>query len=111
MDHIGPAIIIAVLFLGVALIVNIFNTFRMKRRVLEAGKLELEPEQIKALYAPGDNKLAALKWGLIAFCSGIGLIIIHFLPFGPESPLPWGIEITCVAAGFLGYYFLATQKK
>lgn len=111
MQHIGPAIILATIFGGISSMIFVILSFRLKRRILEAGKLELGPEQIKALYGGAKNPLHALKWGLLGLFSGIGLIVIQFIPFGPNSPLPWGIEISLIASAFLLYYYIASKKS
>ena len=99
------------MFLGPALVTFVFASFRLRRKILEAGKLEIEPEQIKALYHVSQNKLSPLKWGLVGLFAGMGLIVIQFLPFDANTTLPWGIEITCIAIGFLIYYFVAKNMS
>ena len=58
-----------------------------------------------------DNKYPSLKWGLIIFFAGISLIIMEYIPSGPESPLPYGLFAVSVSLGFLIYYFLMKKDS
>ena len=57
-----------------------------------------------------ENKFSALKWGLIIFFAGLSLIVIEYVPTGPESPLPYGVFTLSVSLGFLIYYFLVKKE-
>jgi len=62
---------------------------------------------IKGLFASkADNRYSTLKWGLILLFAGIGLILLEYIPYEYNSPLPYGIEGTFIALGFLVYYFV-----
>lgn len=115
MGHMAPVFLMMVIFGGTALILYIINSFILKGKILKVGKLDLAPEQIKALYKNvAMTAESPLKWGLILFCGGLGLVLIDFLDADPQSTLPWGIEIVFVSMGFLIYYALTknrTDKK
>jgi len=112
MNHMLPVFVLAVIFGGIALVIHLITSHRLKVRIINAGKLELDPEMVKALYrSSSDNKLASLKWGLVSLLGGIGLIIIEFCQFEINSALPWGIELASVATGFLLYFFIAKQME
>lgn len=86
-----------------------FLNFLLKRRIIKSGNLD---ENYLRLLKKEDNIISALKWGIILSFSGIGLLLIGFLPFDPEtSPIPYGIEIICVGLGFLTYYLLIRKEK
>lgn len=111
-ETILPVFVLSVLFGGTALITRIITDHRFRNKLINAGKLEIDPELIKSLVAKKEpNQLDALKWGLIGLSAGMGLIIIHFAQFDMNSPLPFGIEITAIAAGFLAYFFIARNMK
>lgn len=111
-DALRPVFIIGTFFGGFALLVHLFASHRLKNKIINAGKLEIDPTLLKALTSENEpNKLAALKWGLIVFCAGFGLIVNHYLAAGPNSILPWGIELTFVSIGFLAYFFIARNLE
>lgn len=112
LDTILPVFVLSVLFGGTALLTRIITDHRFRNKIVNAGKLDLDPELIKSFVAKREpNQLEALKWGLIGFSAGVGLIVIHFAQFDMNSPLPFGIEITAIAAGFLAYFFIARNMK
>src|SRR5580700_8490024 len=95
----------------VIVIISILN-HRIKMRMIKDG--HIDENSIKILSQQSNGfKLDTLKWGIILLFGGIGLIILEFIPYGYRnhgcngSPFPFGIEIVCLAAGFLAYYFIA----
>lgn len=112
MIHIAPILILAVIFGGIALILYVSASFKLRNKILNAGKLELEPNQIKALFEDIElSKTTPLKWGLILFFGGLGLIVINYLSVDINSTLPWGIEIVALSLGYLIYYVLTKAKE
>jgi hypothetical protein len=98
----------------VVIIIAILN-HRIKMRMIKDG--HVDENSIKILSQENSGfKLDTLKWGIILLFGGIGLIILDYLPHNDvldsrynyrDSPLPFGIEIVCLALGFLVYYFIA----
>jgi hypothetical protein len=85
-------------------VTRIVSEGRTRRRLIEAGAT---PELASAITAApqGDAGLrAALQWGLVIGAVGIALIIIQFLPYGPDEPISLGIVLVFAAAGLLAYY-------
>jgi len=102
-------------FIGLAvfwyIVIKYITDYLLKRKMIEKGYVN---EEGKALFKEEDvkaNKFAALKWGLIAFFGGLSLVLIEFIPFGPESPLPYGLVILFVAGGFLVYYNIVKKEN
>ncbi len=58
-----------------------------------------------------DSRYQSLKWGIIMLFAGTGLIILEFIPYKYESPLPFGILTTSIALGFLVYYLIMESKN
>lgn len=112
MGHLLPVFLMMSIFGGTALILYIINSFILKGKILKAGKLDLAPEQIKALFEDITiRKSAPLKWGLILLFGGIGLIIIDVIEADPQYAMPWGIEIVSISLGFLCYHALSKDKE
>lgn len=112
MNYLAPVLIMSVIFGGSALIIFIIASFNLRNRIVKAGTLNIDSQQIKSLFDKIEfSKTSPLKWGLILFFGGIGLIIINFVPYDQTSTLPWGIEVVCLSLGYLLYYFALKSKE
>ncbi len=112
MNNVFPIFVVAIIFCGPALIIYIVSSFRLRNRILDAGKLDLDPGQIRGLFRRIEfSKTTPLKWGLILLCGGIGLIIISYVSYDATSTLPWGIEVVTLSIGSLLYYFILKSKE
>jgi len=106
-----PVLIIGTLCYLVGFIVETLSKNRLRSKVITSGisdekflqGLFTKPQKI-------DNRYQSLKWGLILLFTGMGLIILEFIPYQHDSPLPYGIEATAVALGFLIYYLIVNRK-
>jgi hypothetical protein len=111
--------ITAIVFFGIYHIIKIFTEFLLKRKIIKGGHIGaagiLEPVK----ETQEENRYPTLKWGLVAFMAGTGLIIIELLSWGDtfqwvkdyNSVMPVGIELVFIAAGFLTYFFIVNAKK
>ena len=77
-----------------------------------SGVVDVDDQAIRLLgHLPGTAR-EALKWGLLLFFGGIGLIVLSFVPYDmADSPLPYGIEAVFLSAGFLLYYGISSRRK
>jgi phosphatidylglycerophosphate synthase len=108
MKSLAPFIVMIALLIIIAVIIIALLNYRLKMRMLETA--QIDDRLLASLTKPG-NKYEALKWGLILFFGGCGLIVIEFLPFEAEqSSLPYGVEIVFLSAGFLSYYLFVQNK-
>ena len=64
------------------------------------------------------NRYPSLKWGLVAFMAGLGLILIEVLKWNNsdlfdyyKSVMPFGILLVTISLGFLIYFFIMNGKK
>lgn len=111
--------ITAIVFYGIYQIFRLISEHFLKRKLINSGHVE----QAGILAAPAQpveepQRYPSLKWGLVAFTGGLGLIIIEMIrttsPLGVdyyESALPYGIELVFISLGFLVYFFLVTRLK
>ena len=102
-------------FFSMILIVGMISTtivqllnYNLKKRILDAGPLDENAvklmEQLSAVQI--------LKWAIVLFMGGLGLITIEILSFSAtESLIPYGIEAIFLAIGFLAYFFILNSKK
>lgn len=101
-----PVIIFAIIAI---VIIALFN-YRLKRRILEEGNLD--DNALKFLFSLSGFGTDILKWGIILFFGGLGLIVLEFIPYSADaSPLPYGIEIVFLSLGFIIYYLIMQQRK
>lgn len=109
MQHLAPFIVMIVLLIIIAVIIITILNHNLKKRLIELGLTN--PEVLNALTG-SKSKFEALKWGLILFFGGLGLVVIEFLPYpSTGSSLPYGVEAVFLAAGFLIYYLLIRNHK
>ena len=84
----------------------------LKKKMIEKGFVNDDTQAIFKQHQDVEvSKYPSLKWGLIALFSGIGLIIMEYIPVRPDSPLPYGLFAVSVSVGFLIYYFLVQRES
>lgn len=102
-------IFVTVIIAFTAMFIAILN-FRIKRRAIKSGLTD--DDALKALSRIHYNFQAdPLKWGLLLLSGGAGLVTLNFIHYKTDSTLPYGIELICLSAGFLAYYFISAKHK
>jgi hypothetical protein len=81
----------------------------LKKKMIERGFVNEDTQSIFKKHS-AENKYASLKWGLIIFFAGLSLIIMEYIEFDRQSPLPYGLFAVSVSIGFLIYYFIVSKK-
>ncbi len=108
----------AVVFYGIYMIIKVISDHFLKRKIINAGHIDKAGILDPVVDTIGkENKYPSLKWGLVAFMAGLGLIIIELIRFSrPEminvydAMLPVGIELVFISLGFLIYFFIVNRK-
>lgn len=80
----------------------------LKKKMIEKGFVNEDTQSIFKRHTE-ENKYASLKWGLIIFFAGLSLILMEYIEFDRQSPLPYGLFAVSVSLGFLIYYFLVRK--
>jgi len=110
MKQLLPFIIVILFFIIIAVLIIAMLNYRLKKRLLETGPIN--ESTVKMISALGSYGTAALKWGLILFFTGFGLIVLEYLPYSAvDSPLPYGVLTIFIAIGFLTYYLIIQAKN
>jgi hypothetical protein len=111
MQNIDNIISTIVVFAAFAIVIIAILNFILRMRILQLGYKD--ETYIKLLSKSIEYKESALKWAILLFFGGLGLIVINYLsgPAGYESPLPYGIEAVFLAAGFMVYYLVARKDN
>lgn len=109
-----------VVFFAIYHIINNFTDFLLKRKIIKSGHLEkAEILNQKEIEVSGEvNKYPSLKWGLVAFLGGLGLIVIDLLKNSGNfdidyrhGVLPVGIELVFISLAFLIYFLIVNFSK
>lgn len=94
----------------VAIIIIALYNYRLKKRIIESGPID--DNTLKFLLSLSGVGSEVLKWGLILFFGGVGLVIVEFLPYAAnESTLPYGVVLISIALGFLSYYLIMKRQE
>jgi hypothetical protein len=109
--------VIGTLTYGLVSIINSISSHRIKRRLLDKipsteSLNQAFSDSVKALTEQSQrDKYPTLKWGLVFLGAGIGLIISEVVDYEFDSPMPYGVLLTCISLGFLIYYFLMKREE
>lgn len=109
--HIVLTSLITFAFTGLTTIgiIKAITNYRLKRRVIEAGIVN--EDAIELLKDSGkESYFSSLKWGLILFFVGIGLITINFIDLYYDSTAAYGIVLTAASLGFLIYFMFMKRE-
>jgi hypothetical protein len=110
MKQLMPFIILIVLFIIIAIFILAVYNYRLKKRIIDAGPLN--ETSLKFLEQLSGFGTEAMKWGLLLFTAGIGLIVMQFVPYNAEdSPVPYGVEMIFIALGFFLYYLFIRNHR
>ncbi len=118
-EQLGIMVVVGTVFYGIYSIIKITMDYLLRRRIIKMGHVDkaniLAPVQENS----EDKRYPTLKYGLVAFFGGIGLVIIDLIGnaggsrwvFEEHSLLPLGIELVFISAGFLSYFLYINLRK
>lgn len=109
MKQLAPFIVVIALIIAISIVIVVLTNYDLKKKIL--NKENMNEEMFLILNNLTGFGTEMLKWGIILLFGGIGLILIEFIPFNENSPLPYGVMAVFVALGFLTYYFLMKNQK
>jgi len=96
---------------GIVTFTKAWTSYLLKKKMIEKGYVNDETQSIFKNQSPApDSKYATLKWGLIIFFAGLSLIVMEYLDFDRESPLPYGLFAVFASFGFLLYYIMIRKE-
>lgn len=110
LELILPYVMTTVIFTIVTvIIISLFN-FILRKRIIKEGPID--DNALNFLSRLSGIGSEALKWGLILFFGGMGLVVIEYVPFHADSStLPYGMEAMFLSAGFLVYYLIMRNEQ
>lgn len=114
MDHnlrevLMPLVVLGTLGTTLVVFARSISDYILKKKMIEKGYVN---EDTQAIFKKNtdENKFSSLKWGLIILFAGLSLIIMEFIDYDSESPLPYGLFAMFVSLGFLIYYFMVKKE-
>jgi hypothetical protein len=108
-DILVPIAILGSMGTAVYFFAKVMTDYILKKKMIEKGFVNDDTQAIFKSHAE-TNRFSSLKWGLIILFGGLGLVVMEFIPTGPESPLPYGLLAVSISAGFLIYYFMLKKE-
>lgn len=105
MEVLLPVSILGTLSIGLVLFTRTLTDYFLRKKMVEKGLVGDDATEL--LRTQEESKLSSLKWGLIIFSGGVGLMLLEVIPYEYNSPLPFGILATCLSLGFLSYFLIA----
>ena len=109
-DVLMPITIMGTFGAAVYFFTKVMTDYLLKKKMVDKGFVNDDTQAIFKQHTT-ENKVTSLKWGLIIFFAGLALIIMEYVPVGPESPLPYGLFALSVSLGFLIYYFVVKKAS
>ena len=105
-----PISILGSFGLSVYFFTKVMTDYILKKKMIDKGYVNEDTQSIFKQQT-SENKYSALKWGLIIFFAGLALVMMEYVPAGPESPLPYGMFAVSVSLGFLIYYYIVKKES
>lgn len=104
-----PLTILGTIGASIIVFTRTISDYILKKKMIEKGYVN---EDTQAIFKRNtdENRYSSLKWGLIIFFAGLSLIIMEYLQYDTNSPLPYGVFAVFVSLGFLIYYFLVRKE-
>lgn len=95
-------------FIIVAIIIKMFLDYRMRRRLIDKGLVD---ENIKHLF-PNESvnqRLSALKWGLVLVGIGVAVLIGQLFPYRISDEITISLMFIFSGIGLLLFYIVAPK--
>jgi hypothetical protein len=103
-------IIVPAIFLSFVLMIKIISDNRIKKMLIERGKVD---ENIKFLYQSiaARDPLSSVKWGLVLIGIGLAFLLGQLFPYSVSDEAVIGLMFLFAGIGFLVYYFMAKDRR
>lgn len=104
-----PLSVLGTIGISIILLTRAISDYILKKKMIEKGYVN---EDTQAIFKKNtdENRFASLKWGLIILTAGLSLILMDFIEYDANSPLPYGLFAVFVSIGFLIYYFIVRKE-
>jgi hypothetical protein len=106
-----PIAIIGTFSLGLIYFTRIITQYFLKKKMVDKGYVDKESVAIIRENNKANAPLTTLKWALVIFFGGLSLVVLEYIPYENNSPLPFGLFALSISFGLLIHYFIARKEK
>ena len=108
-DVLVPLVILGTIGTAMVLFTRTITDYILKKKMIDKGFVN---EDTQAIFkrSTDENKYSSLKWGLIILFAGLSLVVMEYIQYDSQSPLPYGLFAVFVSLGFLIYYFVVKKE-
>ena len=103
-------LVLGIPFLGTFALVQLYMNYKLRRQMIDKGYVDAAQQAIFKQQKNLAGYFSSLKWGLIVFFGGLGLVLLEYIDYRYESPFPFGFVSMFIALGFLIYYLIAKKE-
>lgn len=112
MDNIlMPIAILGTFSLGLIYFTRTITEYIIRKKMVDKGYVDKDSIAILAERDKKSAPLSTLKWALVIFFGGLSLIILEYIPYENNSPLPYGLFALSISLGLLMHYFIAKNAS
>lgn len=102
-----PIAIIGTFGLSLIYFTRTITEYIIRKKMVEKGYVDKDSIAILAERDKKSAPLTTLKWALVVFFGGLALVILEYIPYEHDSPLPYGLFALSISLGLLIHYFIA----
>ena len=106
-----PIAILGTFSLGLIYFTRTITSYIIRKKMVEKGYVDKDSIAILTEKSKQEGPLTTLKWALVVFFGGLSLVIMEFIPFERDSPLPYGLFALGISLGLLLHYFIARNQN
>lgn len=107
-DVLMPLVVLGTIGTTLVVFTKAISDYILKKKMIDKGYVNDDTQAIFKRNTD-ENRYSSLKWGLIILSAGLSLIIMEFVQYETDSPLPYGLFAVFVSLGFLTYYFIVKK--
>lgn len=110
-EILGVTAIIGIFATGIILFVRTITGYYLRKKMIDKGYVDKESIAILSDREKADSRMSTLKWGLVVFFAGLALVVLEFINYAPDSPLPYGLFILSISLGLLLHFYISGNMK
>lgn len=108
-DILLPITIIGSFGTALVLFTKVLTDYLLRKKLVEKGLVGPDVAPLLQKQVMENNKLNMLKWGIIIFFGGAGLIMVDLFNYDSTSTIPFGIFACTLSLGFLVHFMVARK--
>ena len=101
MDDLVPVVLFITLAYTMVNVAEIAANWLTRRQLIRSGIAGDQAQALLTMRHREADRAGTLKWGLVAVAVGLALVLIQFLPYGPDEPIALGLVLIAAGVAFL----------